>query len=408
MTILGILLTILKIIGIVLLILLLLILTIILLILFVPVRYRVHADKVGWDLNAGANVSWLLRMISVDVSYGIRESGYGGGLTKDIRIFGISIFKIRDWLSSRKKKKSKAAGASESVNMTEESIASSADEILDGQGHVPEPPHEETGGGKGSGEESAIAADESPHTETGSAAGEPLTAGSDSAAGEIPDTDISVEAVNAPIGGPEKQIEDSVDEAEPEVRSLTGRISGILQRANGLLLGLPGRIYGILITIFMKILEFFTILCGIPGRIVAIFGEVIDKILTIFGKITLITDFFFDDKTQDAIHLVLGKTGNLLGHIRPRKLSGYLDFGFDDPSITGRVLGVLSVFLPQVGKTFDINPDFEKSHLECDITSSGRIYLFYLVYIAASTYFNKNIKYVIRYFRHLRKELSQA
>ena len=68
MTILGILLTILKIIGIVLLILLLLILTIILLILFVPVRYRVHADKVGWDLNAGANVSWLLRMISVDVS----------------------------------------------------------------------------------------------------------------------------------------------------------------------------------------------------------------------------------------------------------------------------------------------------------------------------------------------------
>ena len=120
MTILGILLTILKIIGIVLLILLLLILTIILLILFVPVRYRVHADKVGWDLNAGANVSWLLRMISVDVSYGIRESGYGGGLTKDIRIFGISIFKIRDWLSSRKKKKSKSAGPSETVNVTKE------------------------------------------------------------------------------------------------------------------------------------------------------------------------------------------------------------------------------------------------------------------------------------------------
>ena len=408
MTILGILLTILKIIGIVLLVLLLLILAIILLILFVPVRYRVHADKVGWDLNAGANVSWLLRMISVDVSYGIRESGYGGGLTKDIRIFGISIFKIRDWLSNRKKKKSKAAGTSESVNMTEESIASPADEILDGQVHVPEPPLEETAGGKGAGAESASAADEPPRTETGGAADEPLTAGSDSAAGEIPDTEIGVEAVNAPIGGPEMQIEDSVDEADPVVRSLTGRVSGILQRAHGILLSLPGRMYGILITVFMKILEFFTMLCGIPGRIVAICGGITDKILTIFGKITLITDFFFDDKTQDAIHLVLGKTGNLLGHIRPRKLSGYLDFGFDDPSITGKVLGVLSVFLPQVGKTFDINPDFEKSHLECDITSSGRIYLFYIVYIAASTYFNKNIKYVIRYFKHLRKELSQA
>ena len=40
---------------------LLLVLAIILLVLFVPIRYRVHADKVGWDLNAGANVSWLLR-----------------------------------------------------------------------------------------------------------------------------------------------------------------------------------------------------------------------------------------------------------------------------------------------------------------------------------------------------------
>ena len=393
MTILGILLTILKIIGIVLLILLLLILTIILLILFVPVRYRVHADKVGWDLNAGANVSWLLRMISVDVSYGIRESGYGGGLTKDIRIFGISIFKIRDWLSSRKKKKSKSAGPSETVNVTKEDEAAAAVSSFEEPAHVSEPSVAETAEG----------ADAPPYETV-----ETLEAGSGNRAEEPPDAEIDSDDGEIPSEETESQAELQDGDAEPGGRSLTGRISGILQRANGLLLGLPGRIYGILITIFMKILEFFTILCGIPGRIVAICGEVIDKILTIFGKITLITDFFFDDKTQDAIHLVLGKTGNLLGHIRPRKLSGYLDFGFDDPSITGKVLGVLSVFLPQVGKTFDINPDFEKSHLECDITSSGRIYLFYIVYIAASTYFNKNIKYVIRYFKHLRKELSQA
>lgn len=393
MTILGILLTILKIIGIVLLVLLLLILAIILLILFVPVRYRVHADKVGWDLNAGANVSWLLRMISVDVSYGIRESGYGGGLTKDIRIFGVSIFKIRDWLTNRKKKKRKAAEPSEAVNVKEEGGAVDAAGSFEEPAHVSEPSPEETAGGA-----------ETPPCE----AGEPLDAASENQAEEPPDAEIVSFAGETTSEGSESQAELQDDDDETKGRSLTGRISGILQTAHGFLLGLPGRIYGILITIFMKILEFFTVLCGIPGRIVAVCGGIIDKILTIFGKITLITDFFFDDRTQDAIHFLLGKTGNLLGHIRPRKLSGYLDFGFDDPSITGRVLGVLSVFLPQIGKTFDINPDFEKSHLECDITSSGRIYLFYLIYIAASTYFNKNIKYVIRYFRHLRKELSQA
>ena len=410
MTILGILLTILKIIGIVLLVLLLLILTIILLILFVPVRYKVHADKAGWDLNAGANVSWLLHMISVDVSYGIRESGYGGGLTKDIRIFGISIFKVREWFSNRKKRKSEAARSSEADHVTEEAGTAVVNENTDGSTHGPEPPGEGAGIGEDeiSSVESGSEAEEFPHAESGSEAEEASHTEPDREEGVSPDKQTGSESVETPSEGSESPEEESVDDTEPEGRFLTGRISGILQTARELLYSLPGRVYEILVMIFMKILEFFTMFCGIPGRIVATFGAVIDKVLTIFGKITLITDFFFDDRTQDAIHLLLSKVGNLLGHVRPRKLSGYLDFGFDDPSITGRVLGVLSVFLPQVGKTFDINPDFEKSHLECDITSSGRIYLFYLIYIAASTYFNKNIKYVLRYVRHLRKELSQA
>ena len=409
MTILGILLTILKIIGIVLLVLLLLILTVILLLLFVPFRYRVHADKVGWDLNAGGNVSWLLHMISVDIGYGIRESGYGGGLTKDIRIFGISIFKVKDWLSGRRKKKSKEISPSGAEHTSEESGSVSRNENADEAAQSPAPSVEGTGGETElpreestpeaevpAGDEAGSGVENAPHTVSGSASAEAPDTGPGSDFGES----SAEESGNI--------YDESVNAAEPEGRSPAGMISGILRRVSGLIMSLPGRIYEILVTIFMKVLELFAMLCGIPGRIVALCGLVVDKILTIYGKITLITDFFFDDRTQDAIHFLLGKTGNLLGHVRPRKLSGYLDFGFDDPSITGRVLGVLSVFLPQVGKTFDINPDFEKSHLECDVTSSGRVYLFYLIYIAASTYFNKNIKYVIRYVRHLRKELSQA
>ena len=415
MTILGILLTILKIIGIILLVLLLLILTVILLVLFVPFRYRVHADKVGWDLNAGANVSWLLHMISVDVGYGIRESGFGGGLTKDIRIFGISLFKLRDRLSKRKRKKSQKEPEPSSVESD-----SQAGEILkaDSESITEETPDiaSATMAGESTGAETDIEAGESTGAEADIGAGESTGAEADIKAGESTGAETDIKAGESTGAETENETDASFADSESaeagdagaKRRSLPGRVFGRLQKAQGLLLSLPGRMYEILVTVFMKILEFFTMFCGIPGRVVAVFGAVIDKMLTIFGKITLITDFFFDDRTQNAIHLLFGKTGNLLGHIRPRKLSGYLDFGFDDPSITGRVLGVLSVFLPQVGKTFDINPDFEKSHLECDITSSGRIYLFYLVYIAASTYFNKNIKYVIRYFRHLRKELSQA
>ena len=397
MTILGILLTILKTIGIILLILLLLVLVIILLILFVPVRYKVHADKVGWNLNAGGNVSWLLHMISVDVGYGIRESGYGGGFTKDIRIFGISIFKVRNWLSDRKKKKAKAAGPSEAEPVSVETETAPVNESQDTSAYSPE--HSAEGAGE---------AEESPQTDFDSGAAETPNSETDTEEAETPHAESDSGTEEAPRAEIESETGNTADDAKPRGRSLLGWISGIVQKVNELLLSLPGRIYEILVTIFMKVLELFAMLCGIPGRIVAGCGLIIDKMLTVFGKITLITDFFFDDRTQDAIHLLLCKTGNLLGHVRPRTLSGHLDFGFDDPSITGRVLGILSVFLPQVGKTFDINPDFENSHLECDITSSGRIYLFYLIYIAASTYFNKNIKYVFRYVKHLRKELSQA
>ncbi len=409
MTILGILLTILKTIGIILLILLLLVLVIILLILFVPVRYKVHADKVGWDLNAGGNVSWLLHMISVDVGYGIRESGYGGGFTKDIRIFGISIFKVRKWLAYRKKKKAKAAGPQEAEPVSAETETAPVNESQGVSTYTPEPSLKGAGeAGESPQTESGSGEAETPHTEPDTGEAETPYAETDTEEAETPCAESDSGAEEAPRAETESGTENSVDDAEPRGRSLPGRISGIVQKVSELLLSLPGRIYEILVTIFMKILEFFTMLCGIPGRIVAGCGLIIDKMLTVFGKITLITDFFFDDRTQDAIHMLLCKTGNLLGHVRPRTLSGHLDFGFDDPSITGRVLGILSVFLPQVGKTFDINPDFENSHLECDITSSGRIYLFYLIYIAASTYFNKNIKYVIRYVKHLRKELSQA
>lgn len=405
MTILGILLTILKIIGIILLVLLLVILAIILLVLCVPIRYKVHADKVGWDLNAGANVSWLLHMISVDVGYGIRESGYGGGLTKDIRIFGISIFKVKDWLASRKKKKAEG-----NAKASEEAAPSGAD--LPTAGAEIPAKTEDTGTQDASSAAGTEAAQEdtaqketappsSAGTETvqSSGSGAPPEYASTSYDGYGPEADEIYES----------QERAAAEDAQTEVRqSPIDRLTGIITKALEFLISLPGNIFGFILNIFMRILEIFTAICGIPGKIVVLLSSVIDKILTIHGKITLITDFFFDDRTQDAIHLLLGKVGHLLGHIRPRTLSGYLDFGFDDPSITGRVLGGLSLFLPQCGKTFDINPDFEKAYLECDINSSGRIYLIYLVYIALSTYFNKNIKYVLRYVKHLRKELSQA
>ena len=95
----SIILTILKVIGIILLIILLIILAILLLVLFVPIRYSAGGRKEGDVLEFSGKVTWLLRAVTVQIGY---EPGRAG-LTKDLRIFGISLFKLRDKLRSGKK-----------------------------------------------------------------------------------------------------------------------------------------------------------------------------------------------------------------------------------------------------------------------------------------------------------------
>ena len=77
---------ILRIIGIVLLSLISLVIVLLAIVLFVPVRYRISADRpLNDELTAKANVSFLLHIISATVGYE-RDIDYG------IRIFGIKVY----------------------------------------------------------------------------------------------------------------------------------------------------------------------------------------------------------------------------------------------------------------------------------------------------------------------------
>lgn len=66
---LHILLTILKVIGIILLVILALLIALILIVLFVPFRYRVHAKKEGGPPEAEGRITWLLKLLRVEVKY---------------------------------------------------------------------------------------------------------------------------------------------------------------------------------------------------------------------------------------------------------------------------------------------------------------------------------------------------
>ena len=85
-------------------------------------------------------------------------------------------------------------------------------------------------------------------------------------------------------------------------------------------------------------------------------------------------------------------------HIRPRKLRLYLHFGFQDPSLTGKLLGYASVFYAYYYKTVDLVPEFQtdKLILEGDLYARGRVRAGTLLCKGVRLLFNRGCRKMIK------------
>ena len=116
------------------------------------------------------------------------------------------------------------------------------------------------------------------------------------------------------------------------------------------------------------------------------------------GKIKQWKDFLTSDTFKRALRFVLNRGNALRKHILPRKITGNVTYGFDDPSLTGQALAVLSIITPLYKGKLQIIPMFNQQILEGDIYMKGHILGFTLVRIAWSVYRNKDVKEVIHHF----------
>lgn len=125
------------------------------------------------------------------------------------------------------------------------------------------------------------------------------------------------------------------------------------------------------------------------------FKKICGTIRKVFKNIRDFKAFISDDKTKKALSLIKKESVKLIKHIRPKKIRGYLIFGFDDPSYTGRVLGLIYMFSRGTRKNFQIGPDFENKVFETDVQIKGRIQVYFLLIIAYRFYKDKNFREVI-------------
>ena len=403
----SIILTILKVIGIILLIILLIILAILLLVFFVPIRYSAGGRKEGDVLEFSGKVTWLLRAVTVQIGY---EPGRAG-LTKDLRIFGISLFKLRDKLRSGKKGSvsAESAGGGSTEKASGDEIA-----LLEAEEAKPDP---------GTGTEAAGAEESHAEADLGKGDSEPLfeDGGEASTAQKEPHEEVPVaqpESEEVPVAQPEGEevpfvqpegeevpAEQTGDGEKPEAG--TSRVRAVYKKLTdrlfSVLSGIALRLNGIVGKLFNLVLKVFIRICLLPITIVEKLDKILRKIGSICRKIGAVYDFFFDERVQAFLSQIMGLIRKLIGHVLPKKLIGYVRFGLDDPGYTGRVLAAVAPFYPKYGKSFSVQPDFEDLVLEGKAELKGRVYLFYVAYIGLRAILNKNTKYVIRELKKLKE-----
>lgn len=117
-----------------------------------------------------------------------------------------------------------------------------------------------------------------------------------------------------------------------------------------------------------------------------------DRIKRICEMLSSLRGAVEDEENQKAFRLLLSRVKYLLHHLRFRRFEGRLMFGFDDPAMMGRILGVLSLFYPLYGESFTITPAFDHMAFEGEIALKGHVRLIHILIAGIQLMMNKKIR----------------
>lgn len=153
-------------------------------------------------------------------------------------------------------------------------------------------------------------------------------------------------------------------------------------------------------------------LMQIPKKIADTFKKVSDAVKKIFAavrsgkeKAVLVKEFVFGRECLDFVCVVRDNVLLLWRHIKPKLLRIDMTIGFDDPAVTGQVLGVIAAFCGAAGMMPCVTPDFEKRVFESDIEIKGRVTVFVLLKILIKVYFCEELKEFKKSYKSIREVL---
>lgn len=187
------------------------------------------------------------------------------------------------------------------------------------------------------------------------------------------------------------QKEQPEQEQEPDAPK-----KSILERFFGRTEYLPEK----LLNLASRLLQTAFRLLELPFRLLEKLEQKIQAGRRLKRKWESVKKFFRSKMFREALLHAKKEVLYFLKKAAPKKVTGTVRFGFNDPALTGETLGILGMIYGKLPKDLSIQPDFEQEILQGDVRMKGSFQAVTAAGIALRLFRDQNLRKTIRHFKH--------
>ena len=203
---------------------------------------------------------------------------------------------------------------------------------------------------------------------------------------KAPDQTEKQQKVTAQKEQPEQE-----QEQEPDAPK-----KSILERFFGRIEYLPEK----LLNLASRLLQTAFRLLELPFRLLEKLEQKIQAGRRLKRKWESVKKFFRSKMFREALLHAKKEVLYFLKKAAPKKVTGTVRFGFDDPALTGETLGILGMIYGKLPKDLSVQPDFEQEILRGDVRMKGSFQAVTAAGIALRLFRDQNLRKTIRHFKH--------
>lgn len=170
----------------------------------------------------------------------------------------------------------------------------------------------------------------------------------------------------------------------------------ILERFFGRIEYLPEK----LLNLASRLLQTAFRLLELPFRLLEKLEQKIQAGRRLKRKWESVKKFFRSKMFREALLHAKKEVLYFLKKAAPKKVTGTVRFGFNDPALTGETLGILGMIYGKLPKDLSIQPDFEQEILRGDVRMKGSFQAVTAAGIALRLFRDQNLRKTIRHFKH--------